>query len=449
MSRTGSREDPPASDPWLSGLVAAGFALRAAVALLTDGDYRLVNDETTYAAGATRLVTAGILDTGDFVRPPLYFGFVAFFQWLLGSQWQPFLKLAQCALGAATAWPIYRVGVRLGGATAGRVAAAFWILDPTLVVYAHLVWPETLFTFIVAWVFAGVEGAESRSMPRLAGYGLLSGLAMLIKPVFGLFTAILAVWWWQRLGLRRAARLSLVYGAAVAFTIAPWVARNQLLFGPPILLENQGPYNLWVGNDPRPSAFVLEEWTALPDPATRSRVATERGLAAIAADPAGFVGRSAVRGLNVWGLEFFVLRNALLGSYGDPSRGSLLAAFWVIQLGWALLLVSAAAGLPRVWAWPALRPPIVYGLVVTLLVAAMVGSTRFRVPLSVPLCVAAGVGAPLLVRGRARGRELVAVGLAAALLLASASRPLFRTLIAARFDAPAELDRNEWLRHRY
>ena len=79
----------------------------------------------------------------------------------------------------------------------------------------------------------------------------------------------------------------------------------------------------------------------------------------------------------------------------------------------------------------------------------MVGSTRFRVPLSVPLCVAAGVGAPLLVRGRARGRELVAVGLAAALLLASASRPLFRTLIAARFDAPAELDRNEWLRHRY
>ena len=449
LSRAGSREDRPASDPWLPALAGAGFVLRAAVALWTDPASTLVNDEQTYAAGATRLVLAGQLETGAFVRPPLYFVFVAFFQWLLGAEWRPFLKLAQCALGAATAWPIHRMGLRLGGVGPARVAAAFWLFDPTLVAYAHLVWPETLFTLIAAWVFAGVHHAESQGSWKLARLGVLSGLAMLIKPVFGLFSAILAFWWWQRLGLRRAVRLSLVYGSATALTIAPWVLRNQLLYGPSVVLENQGPYNLWVGNDPTPTSLVLEEWTALPDPATRSRVAAERGAAAIAADPSGFFGRSAVRALHVWGLEFFVLRNALLGSYGQLSASSLAGAFWLLQIGWALLLLSGAAGLPRAWTCAALRPALLYAGVVTLLVAGMVGSTRFRVPFCVPLCVAAGVGAPLLLRRRAGARELVAVGLAATLLLASASRPLFRTWIAARFDPGAVLAHDAWLRHRY
>ncbi len=449
LSRTESREQSPASDAWLLGLVAAGFALRATLALLTDSGSVLVNDETIYRGGATRWVTRGEIDTGVFVRPPLYFGFIAFFQWLLGVEWRPFLKLAQCGLAVATAWPVYAMARRLGGVVSGRVAAAFWLLDPTLVAYAHLVWPETLFTLIVAWVFAGVEGAESQPRWKLAWLGLLTGLAMLAKPVFGLFTAILAFWWWQRLGLSRAVRLSLVYGSAVALAIAPWVVRNQLVHGPSVVLENQGPYNLWVGNDPRPTMTVYEEWKALPDAATRSRVASQRGMAVIAADPGGFLSRSVVRGANVWGLEFFVLRNAVLGAYGEVSRDAFLAAFWTIQLGWVLLLLSGAAGLPRAWADPALRPALLYALVVTVLVATMVGSTRFRVPLCVPLCVAAGFGAPLLLRGRARGREWVAVGLAALLLVASASRPLFRTILGARFESTAELERDPWMRHRY
>lgn len=436
-------------DVWLPALAAAGFALRAGVALLLEPGSSLLNDEATYAAGATRLVVAGQLDTGEFVRPPLYFLFVGLFQWLFGPEWRPWLKLAQCALAAATVWPVHAMARRLGGVGAARVAAAFWLFDPTLVAYAHLVWPETLFTLLAAWVFAGVEDAERGGPWPLARLGLATGVAMLLKPVFGLFTAALAFWWWRRLGFQRAIRLCAVYGAAVALAIAPWVVRNQLLYGPSVVLENQGAYNLWVGNDPAPSRRVLAEWTALPDAVTRSRVAAERGSAAITADPVGFLGHSVVRGANVWGLEFFVLRNAVLGAYGPVSRGALLAAFWTIQLGWALLLLCAAAGLPRAWSAPSLRPPILYGLVVTLLVATMVGSTRFRVPLTVPLCVAAGVGAPLLLRGRARGRELAAVAVAAGLLAFSASRPVFRTLIAADFDSPAELAREDWMRHRY
>jgi 4-amino-4-deoxy-L-arabinose transferase-like glycosyltransferase len=449
LSRAEPRDVRRPSDPWLLALVGAGFALRAVTALLLEPGSTLLNDEATYAAGAAKLVTTGQLETGIFVRPPLYFLFVATFEFLFGVYWRLPLELAQCALGAATAWPVYAMALRLGGLRCARVAAAFWLFEPTLVAYAHLVWPETLFAWIAAWVFAGIQDAERDTAWKRARLGVLSGLAMLLKPVFGLFSAVLAFWWWRRLGFGRALRLSLVYGAAAALTIAPWVVRNQVRYGPAVVLENQGPYNLWVGNDPRPSPWILEEWAALPDPATRSRVGMERGLAAIAQDPGRFLARSAVRAVNVWGLEFFVLRNAVLGAYGDVSRASLLAAFWTLQLGWVLMLLSAAAGLPRAWRAPALRPPLLYALAVTLLVAAMVGSTRFRVPLEIPLCVAAGVGAPLLVRGRLRGRELAAVGVAAALLLVSASRPLFRTLIAARFGSVSELARDDWMRHRY
>jgi len=452
LSKAGSREAPePGADPWLPRLIAAGFALRAVVALVLDPLPQLMNDDAVYALGGASLVSDGVFDTGVFVRPPLYFVFVGLFQLLFGASWLTWLKPAQCALGAATAWPIYALARQAGGPSAARWAAAFWLFDPTLVAYAHLLWPETLFTWIVAWVFARA-GAAERGGPRdLLALGALTGLAMLLKPVFGIFSALLACWWWQRLGFGRALRLSLVYGLTVAAVIAPWVVRNQVTYASPaVLLENQGPYNLWYGNDPRPHGEIYAEWKALPDAVSRSRHAREQGLAAISADPLRFAGQSASRAAHVWGLEFFVLRNVALGAYGDVSKGTFLAAFWAVQVGWVLMLLCAAAGLPRAWQAPALRPALLYALVLTLLVAAMVATTRFRVPLGVPLCVAAGIGASTLLAGRARGAALVAVGVAVAILVFSTSRPLFQTLLLARFEAPAELVANEsWMHHRY
>ena len=89
--------------------------------------------------------------------------------------------------------------------------------------------------------------------------------------------------------------------------------RNQRAYGASILLENQGPYNLWVGNTKDSPFEVLEEWRALPDPVARSRAGMQRGLAAIAEAPIDFVNRSIAQGLNVWGFEFFVIRNLIFG----------------------------------------------------------------------------------------------------------------------------------------
>jgi hypothetical protein len=437
---------------WLLGWMALGLALRAGVTLALDPDMLPRGDEGPYLLQSAALFRGGELDTGSFVRPPLYFGFLAVLAWpaqALGIPPRLLVKLVQCALGAALAIPVWRTARRIAGPRAARLAVGFAMLDPTLIAYCHLIWPETLFALLVAIVFDGVAGLEARSRLHQVGLGLVTGLTLLLKPVFGLFTLLLAGDWLCRLGWRRAAGLALVFGGSAALVVAPWVVRNQLRYGPEILLENQGPYNLWIGNDPAPPRAILEEWRALPDPLTRSRVARQRGLAAIAADPAGFAARGAVRMLNLWGLEWFVVRHAVIGGYGPIGRDALLGLFWILQLGWALVWLATAAGLPTVARDPAFRLLLVWAGVFTLLVFGLVATTRFRVPFALPLAVAAGAGVDRALRGGLGRREWLAVAVALAVLGLSATRPIFRTIAVGDWSRVEQLENDDWRFFRY
>lgn len=440
------------ADRWLLGWLAAGLALRAGLALLLDPGMQLRHDETVYLAAAERLRGSGVLETGALLRPPLYIAWLALLGWpadWLGLRLPLLAKLVQCGLGAATVLPVYHSALRLAGRRAARIAAGCFALDPTLVAYCHLLWPETLFGLLVAVVFDAVAGLEARRTPAVAGLGVLIGLAVLLKPVFGLFALLLAGQWLWRLGWCQAAQLVLVCGGAATLVVAPWAVRNQLRYGPSIVLENEGPYNLWIGNDPAPALAVHREWQELGDPVTRSRVGLARGLAAIGDDPGRFAARLPQRALNLWGLEFFVVRHAIAGGYGALARGELLGAFWILQLGWAALWLAAAAGLPGLWRDPSVRLWLAYAAGFTLLVAGMVATTRFRVPFALPLAVAAGAGVERALRRRLGRAEWIAVGIALALLALSASRPLFRTLACGDWTRVAELRDSEWRFFRY
>lgn len=445
-------ERGPQRDPWLLVAMAGGLLLRVAAALWLDGEMRPRNDEIVYLRQAAALRETGGLETGFFVRPPLYFLLIASIgaiSDLFGVGVSLAVKLVQCVAGVAAALPVYASARRIAGTRAARLAVAFLMLDPTLVAYCHLLWPEAFFLLVVSVVFNGVAGLEQRSRLRAAALGSVAGLALLLKPAFGLFALLLAGHWVWRLGLRRAALLLLVFGGAAALVVSPWVLRNQLRYGPAIVFENQGPYNLWMGNDPAPPREILGEWKALPDPVTRSRVGSQRGLDAIAANPARFASNTAVRALNLWGLEFFALRHAIIGGYGAASREGLLLAFWVLQLGWALTLFSAAAGARTASRDPTLRLLMLYAAVFTAVVATMVTTTRFRVPFALPLAICAGIGIDRLLSGRLRRWDAAAVAAAAALLALSFSRSLFTRLASGDFEEVHELARLSWRFFRY
>jgi 4-amino-4-deoxy-L-arabinose transferase-like glycosyltransferase len=432
--------------------MALGLALRVGVALAVNDQLQARFDELVYLRGAAGLRQTGELETGALLRPPLYFVFLAASTWAaqwLGVGTRVLAALVQCVAGAATAVPVYASTLRIGGRRAARLAVALLMLDPTLVAYCHLLWPETIFTLLVALVFQGVADLDTRPAGQAVLMGLLTGLALLLKPVFGVFTLLLALHWLRSLGWRRTLRLVLVFGGVAALVITPWVVRNQLRYGPQVLLENEGPYNLWIANDPRPAPEIHAQWRALPDVTTRSRVGTERGLAAIADDPAGLLRRGAVRMLNLWGLEFFVVRYAISGGYGPIDRASLLALFWLIQLGWVVLLLSAAAGVPAASRDPTFRLLLGYAALFTLLISVLVATTRFRVPFALPLAVAAGVGVDRALRADWGRREWLALATALLLLVLSAARPLFSTLALGDWTQVTELRRDDWRFFRY
>jgi hypothetical protein len=429
--------------------MALGLAVRCALAIMLDGHMTFKGDEGLYARLGATFFSNG-LDTGPFVRPPLYFMFLAVTRAVSGPEsWILVTKLLQCVAGTAVAIPVYRSALRIAGTRAARFAAGFVLFDPTLVAFTHLLWPETIFLLVVAIVFDGVSDIETDTTWRSIGFGVLTGIAMLLKPVFGLFTPLLAAHWLSRFGPSKSLRICITFGGAAALVISPWVVRNLVRYGPSIVMENQGPYNLWSGNSPERPNSILKAWVALGDPITRSEVATQRGIDAIKQNPVRFAHNTAVRALNLWGFEYFVVRHLSIGGYNDISKATFLTWFWIIQIGWAITWLAAAAGIGPAVRDPTLRLAVAYSAVLTVIVSAMVATTRFRVPLAFWIAVAAGIGVDRILSGRFDRRAMALVGAALIVLGLSASRPLFRTIMSTRFQAPQDLATENWRFFRY
>ena len=250
-------------------------------------------------------------------------------------------------------------------------------------------------------------------------------------------------------GFSNALKIVVVFGGAAALVISPWVIRNLQLYGPSIVMENQGPYNLWSGNSPEAPRSILNEWVDLGDPLTRSEVGTQRGLEAITEDPARFVRNTFVRALNFWGLEYFVVRHLAIGGYQDISKRTFLTWFWIIQIGWVITLISAAAGIGPVIRDPTLRLAVLYSAILWVIVSAMVVATRFRVPLTFWLAIAAGIGVDRILALRIGRRTMALMGAALIVLALSASRPMFQKIISLDFETRQDLVTENWRFFRY
>ena len=430
-------------------LLVVAFAIRAALALGLDAVLVPMADERTYAFWSARWLETGELSSGTFVRPPLYFALTAAAQAGFGESWTLGLRLLQSAAGAALVLPVHAVAQRVGGDRVALVAALAVAVEPTLVAYTHLLWPETVYTLLVSCVFAAVPGLERASVARRLLVGAAIGAALLLKPVFGLFCLLLAGCWLYRLPRARAVVGLALIGGTAALVISPWVVHNVTRFGPTILIENQAPYNLWVGNVDTPGKRVLQEWGGLGDPVARSREATRRGLDAIRADPVGFGRRSVSRLVNLWGYEWFVNRHLAMGGYGDPSKGVFLVLFGLIQLAWFGSFLLAGVGMPRAWADPGLRLCWLFALVFSLLVCTMVGTTRFRLPFVLPVLVTAALGLETLRSRRPTRGAWIGLALAAVLMTASVTKSSFVKIISAQYETPRALSTPEWNFFRY
>ena len=434
-------------DPIFWILLASGLLLRVGFSMWSDGAGPLIADDQLYVDRAQAWRETGVLETGPLERPPLYFAFLTLASFVTGTGpgWLEFSKLLQSVVGASVALPVYGLAHHVGGRTAARIATAFFAFDPTLIAFSAMLWPETLFTAAATFVFWLTLRIERGAIARPLALGALTGTAMLLKPAIGVFTVLLAISWLRRFGWSEALRLAVVFGLATAVVIAPWVVRNQLRYGPEILLENEGPYNLWMGTHLGEPSEVYREWKRLPDPVARSRVAMDRSVEAIVSDPGEYLQRSGVRALNLWGLEWFVTRNLALEAWGPVDAAAFQRGFWGIQAAWIALLVCAALGLRTAWRDAHMRLLLSWLVVFSVLVAGMVATTRFRMPFHALLAVLAGLGVASGVGKKLRAVDLLPVALAVGLLAFSFHRPLFELIVSGRLTDVSQLRVPRWI----
>lgn len=263
----------PIREHWpLVTVLVVAFGIRCFALFLYAGS--LHEDRDAYLAIATQLRERGEFASspGNLTayRPPLYPLVVVP---IAIPDWAPARGALHLVLSMATLCLIWRIAGRLELPDWGRLAAvAICAVDPLLVRYLAFSMTETLSAFLATLLLDRllVLRANRSAWNGLAA-GLTFGLCVLTRPTFWVFGMLLpvATFLFQRWGCGgQAARTSLIQSPgpgtiatilATGLTVAPWVMRNYLMFGTPILMTTHGGYTILLGNNTAYYQEVVEQ----------------------------------------------------------------------------------------------------------------------------------------------------------------------------------------------
>jgi hypothetical protein len=329
--------------------------------------------------------------------------------------------LVQCLAGGSSVVLVAYIARRLGlRRRAAIVACLLWAVHPALVLYDNLVLTESFFNFgaVVALALAcratGLAGASAS--------GVMLGLTGLIRPVGLLYLpAVLAAGW------GRQAQRWLAACCLVAFAVLPsvlWMTRNRVV-GEGFRVSSVGDLNLlfysdaymvseergedWFKSWPRrifeieqrlaPRLSPGEDVVAAARRMALSDMAAKPGLAAkvhLKSEIKLLVDHSGGDLAMVLGREYQptgLFSRLVLGGNGQSSGGDTLqviaVAAWVL-FNASIVLAAAVGILVALWR-RCYRLLIVCLPTIVLFVAATgcVGLERFRLPIMLPLFLAA------------------------------------------------------------
>ncbi len=173
--------------------------------------------------------------------PPLYPVFIGALYDLFSVEHR-IVVFVQILLGTLACGLVYRLGKRLGGENAGRIAGGLAAIHPTYVFSTNLLASENLF---VVWLLLGLSCVMLPPSRRtLAGAGFLFGLAALTRATGLVLPAVAGLWLLARARWRRPGWIACAWmlGTCSA-TITPWTLRNALVVGSPAIVCYGGGLN--------------------------------------------------------------------------------------------------------------------------------------------------------------------------------------------------------------
>ena len=186
-------------------------------------------------------------------RPPLYPLVLAGVERFGGADLG--VALLHLFLGLGTVLLTWRLGLQLGLGHGAWWAALLVAVDPLLVGLATQPMTETLITTLVtALLLVACRPGFGR---RGLAVGLLFGLAVLCRPSLWLWGGLAGVIWVLRRRrsrhetvnrLDRVTAVTVVLGLVI--TVGPWLVRNLVIGGTPVLTTTHGGFTLLLGNNP-------------------------------------------------------------------------------------------------------------------------------------------------------------------------------------------------------
>jgi 4-amino-4-deoxy-L-arabinose transferase-like glycosyltransferase len=299
-------------------------------------------------------------------RAPMYPIFLASVYFVGGLTHRFFIaRLVQALLGALLAPMVYVLARRLDPADERIARWAAWImaLYPMLWLYPLALATENLFFVLVLGgvllILRGAQGnrigaADSSAPPPgvwerpglrwFALAGAVIGMGILTRSVLAAFVPFAMYWIWRNAKTLRGA---LLFAAAAAAVVFPWVLRNSLLGGRPAGVEISLGYNLYMGYHPESLGTfqygismdllpIFNDWD-------RDAVGVERAMGFIRDDP-GRVPELIVRKAGFFfGLERRAIQFFYSGNFFGYLPAPLLLALALFFLLPFVLLVPAAA----------------------------------------------------------------------------------------------------------
>jgi 4-amino-4-deoxy-L-arabinose transferase-like glycosyltransferase len=248
-------------------IVVIGLAVIARFAFILAFGHTLVVEASGYDAYAVNLLAGNGYTRMADLRPdsdipPLYPFVLAALYAVFGRDAIP-VALVQIGMDVVTWLALYHIGRRIGGEAVGVLAVACTAFYPYLLFQNLSVNDTAIFMLLLTTGVLAVYLAQERASWRWAALaGVIFGMAALTKTLVALILPLVGLWWWAKIGLRRATLLTAMLGASFAAPILPWVVRNATLHGTLVLISTNDGSNLHQGNNPCVADFLLNGWDA-------------------------------------------------------------------------------------------------------------------------------------------------------------------------------------------
>ena len=212
-------------------------------------------DPDSYRAIAVNLVETGVYSLGGdptAFRPPVY-PLILSLGMFLGIPHGIWVGGIHILFGVLTVLLTYRVALMMSHKPVALLAATLVCVDPILLNQSVLTMTETTATLLgILAIWLLVRTVDNPNKLNIVLTGVTLGVAGLCRPTFFVFAAmgLLVLMFSKTVPWKKQLHTNLLVGCCLLVTIAPWVIRNQISLGKPVIATTHGGYTLLLGNNP-------------------------------------------------------------------------------------------------------------------------------------------------------------------------------------------------------